>query len=75
MDVIDKETCSNKDEVIYDEISNLTNLISRREKWLSNPKNKLKDTYNAVLQDTREMEEKLAELGKELDGIQNSTNK
>lgn len=52
--------------VILHEMRSLSALITRRQEWLNKPENKLKGTYKAVLKDTNEMQEELAELREEL---------
>lgn len=66
MTVLDVKT-ARKPTVIETEIRALDNLIDRRQMWLNKPENKLRKTYQAVLQDTLEMECKLLELRKELE--------
>lgn len=61
MTVIDKTNCR-KAEIIDQEIQAMQALVDRRWMWLNKAENKLKRTYNAVLRDTREMEQKIADL-------------
>jgi len=51
---------------IKNEISRLTALIEKRQKWLSDPVNRRRGTWQVVLRDTRQMEETLDELQHEL---------
>jgi len=61
MTVIDKKDCR-KAEVIDQEVEAMQALIDRRWMWLNKPENKMRRTYKAVLEDTREMEQKVADL-------------
>lgn len=56
--------------VILHEMRSLSALITRRQEWLNKPENKLKGTYKAVLKDTNEMQEELAELRADLAKVQ-----
>lgn len=55
---------------ILHEINSFQSLVNKRNAWLNVPENKLRGTYKAVLKDTREMEDKLKELRKELEEFQ-----
>jgi hypothetical protein len=48
--------------VLEHEVLTLGNLITRREAWIDNPKNKRLGTYTAVVKDTAEMKDKLEDL-------------
>lgn len=52
------------------EIRVLENLVERRHSWLANPVCKMYSTFDAVLQDTRNMESQLMELQAELKELQ-----
>jgi len=52
------------------EIRVLENLVERRHSWLANPVSKMYSTFDAVLQDTRNMESQLIELQAELKELQ-----
>jgi len=48
------------------QVDSLQNLIDRRKRWLNNPDNKARKTYNEVVRDTNEIESQLEELTEEL---------
>lgn len=55
--------------ILVDEILDLQDLIDRRTFWLNKPESKRKGTYNAVAEDTRQMEAKLDEMKTELEDL------
>jgi len=57
-----------RDHTLLKEIESLAQLIEKRRKWLNDPANKNRGTYNAVLKDTQEMEEKLNEMEERYEG-------
>ena len=52
-------------EVVKQEMHALIHMLERRYTWLSKRENKMRDTYQAVLRDTRKMEIQLIELKQE----------
>ncbi|MGB9590903.1 MAG: hypothetical protein ACPL1K_00105 [Candidatus Kryptoniota bacterium] len=56
-------------QAIEREIIALRNLISRRMAWLSDPSNRLRGTWEAVSNDTINLQLKLTELEKEAQSL------
>lgn len=52
------------------EVNSLRRLIGIRRRWLNNPDNKHRKTYNEVVRDTDEMKSTLVELQEELKSIE-----
>ena len=48
------------------EVDGLQHILDQRRKWLNNPDNKARKTYNAVVRDTNEIQSQLDELNEEL---------
>lgn len=67
MEIIEKTT--RKIEVVELEVTALKSLIEKREKWLSDPINRKKRTYEAVNKDTASMLTKYKELVEEMNEI------
>jgi len=57
-------------ETILREVSSLQRLLRNRRRWLNNPDNKERKTYNEVVRDTNEMQSTLVELQEELKSIE-----
>jgi len=57
-------------ETIQREVSSLQRLLRNRRRWLNNPDNKERKTYNEVVRDTNEMQSTLVELQEELKSIE-----
>ena len=68
MTIKTKKDCDQDERrtILEHEILSLEILIDRRTAWLSKAENKRKSTYNAVLRDTKEMEEQLDDLHDQL---------
>lgn len=49
----------------------LAKLVGRRMEWLDKPENRLRSTYQAIAEDTRRMNERLAAMLKELEEEKN----
>ncbi|MBI9055485.1 MAG: hypothetical protein JEY96_16805 [Bacteroidales bacterium] len=59
------KTLSRNLPLVDAELRALNALITKREKWLNEPLNKSKGTFQAVKADTDQMKQKLAELNEE----------
>lgn len=62
-------TVSKSMPIIDAEMRALNALIKKRLKWLEDPINRQKRTYEAVRRDTEEMRQKLSDLKEEKDKI------
>lgn len=61
-----KKTNTRDIDIINAEIIRLRELVAKRNEWLNKPENKMRSTYKAVLQDTRDIIEHIKELENEL---------
>lgn len=55
--------------ILEDEIAAKEDLIDKRRAWLHNEYNKKKTTYASIASDTREHQEELKEMKKQLEGL------
>lgn len=55
--------------ILQDEIAAKENLIDQRKAWLHNEYNKKKSTYTSIAADTREHQEELDEMKKQLEDL------
>jgi len=67
-----KKTIPRDIDIINAEIIRLRELVIKRNDWLNKPENKMRSTYKAVLQDTRDIIEQIKELEYEFQQIINN---